>query len=109
MTQPEPLRLNVDGTTGTGKSFLIWTITTALRELLSDGPITYDPVVCLAPTGVTAFGICGRTINFGLMIPMKEGSEFNQLDQSRLACFQTWKEIELLILDAKSMVGRSQV
>ena len=85
--QPEPLCLNFDGTAGTGKSFLIWTITTALRELLSDGPITHDPVVRLAPTGVTAFGICGSTINFELMIPVKEGAEFNQLGQSSLACF----------------------
>jgi len=108
--QPETLRLNVDGTAGTGKSFLIWAITTALRELFSDGTITYDPVVRLAPTGVAAFGIRGWTINFGLMIPVKEGSEFNQLGQSSLARFQTrWKEIKLLIIDEKSMVSRSQV
>ena len=108
--QPEPLRLNVDGTAGTGKSFLIWTITAALRDLFSDGSVTYDPVVRLAPTGVAAFGIRGWTINFGLMIPVKEGSEFNQLGQSSLARFQTrWKEIKLLILDEKSMVGRSQL
>ena len=108
--QPEPLQLNVDGTAGTGKSFLIWAITKALRELFSDGPIAYDPVVRLAPTGVAAFGIRGWTINFGLMIPVKEGAEFNQLGQSSLAHFQTcWKEIKLLILDEKSTVGRSQV
>jgi hypothetical protein len=75
--QPETLQLNVDGTAGTGKLFLIWTITTALRGLFSDETITYDPVVRLAPTGVAAFGIHGWTINFGLMIPVKEGSEFN--------------------------------
>jgi hypothetical protein len=110
--QPEPLRLNVDGTAGTGKLFLIWTITAALRELFSDGSaiVAYDPVVRLAPTGVAAFGIRGWTINFGLMIPVKEGSEFNQLGQSSLARFQTrWKEIKLRILDEKSMVGRSQL
>src|SRR6202790_2057969 len=108
--QPETLRLNVDGTAGTGKSFLIWAITTALRELFSDGTVTYDPVVRLAPTGVAAFGIRGWTINFGLMILVKEGTELNQLGQSSLAHFQThWKEIKLLILDKKSMVGRSQV
>jgi hypothetical protein len=104
--QPEPLRLNVDGTAGTGKSFLIWTITTALRELFSDGSasVSCDPVVRLAPTGVAAFGIRGWTINFGLMIPVKEGSEFNQLGQSSLARFQTrWKEIKLLILLLKGI------
>ena len=94
--QPEPLRLNVDGTAGTGKSFLIWAITTALIELFFDGSVTYDPVVCLAPTGVAAFGIHCWTINFGLMIPVKEGNEFNQLGQNSLAHFQTrWKEIIL--------------
>ena len=86
---PETLRINVDGTAGTGKTFLIWTITIALRELFADGPIIYDPVVRLAPTGVAAFGIRGWTINFGLMIPVKEGADFNQLGQSSLARFQT--------------------
>src|ERR1700683_5734727 len=44
------------------------------------------------------------------MIPVKEGSDFNQLGQTSLACFQTcWKETKLPILDEKSMVGRSQV
>src|ERR1700683_2572305 len=110
LDQPEPLWLNVDGTAGTGKSFLIWTITTALRELFFDGPVTCDPVVHLAPTGVAAFHIRGWTINFGLMIPVKEGTEFNQLGQNSLAHFQThWKEIKLFILDEKSMVGHSQV
>jgi PIF1-like helicase len=100
--QPETLRLNVDGTASTGKSFLIWAITTALRVLFSDETITYDPVVHLAPTGVAAFGIRGWTINFGLMIPVKEDSEFNQLGQSGLAHFQTqWNKIKLLILDEK--------
>jgi len=95
--QPETLQLNVDSTAST---------TTALRKLFSEETITYDPVVHLAPTGVAAFDIHGWTINFGLMIPVKEGFEFNQLGQSILACFQTWwKEIELLILDEKSMVG----
>ena len=102
--------MKIDGIAGIGKSFLIWAITTALREFFSDEAITDDPVVRLAPTGVAAFGIHGWTINFGLMIPVKEGSEFNQLGQSSLAHFQTqWKEIKLLILDEKSMVGRSQV
>ncbi|KAG6898629.1 hypothetical protein C0993_005520, partial [Termitomyces sp. T159_Od127] len=31
--KPAPLRINVDGTAGTGKSFLIWAITTALQEM----------------------------------------------------------------------------
>ena len=68
---------------------MIRVITTALRELFSDGSITYDLVVHIAPIEVAAFGICGWTINFGLMISVKEGSDFNQLGQSSLAHLQT--------------------
>ena len=62
--EPEPLRINVDGTAGTGKSFLIFAITAALRDMFSAELGGYDPVVRLAPTGVAAFGIRGWTINF---------------------------------------------
>jgi ATP-dependent exoDNAse (exonuclease V) alpha subunit len=61
---------------------------------------------------VSAFGIRGWAINFGLNIPVKKGAEFNQLGTSGLARLQTrtrWKKVKLLILDEKSMVGRSQV
>jgi hypothetical protein len=60
--RPPPLRINVDGTAGTGKSFLIWCITTALRELFGiaeDDVLAKDPTVRLAPTGISAFGIRG--------------------------------------------------
>lgn len=108
--KPPPIRINVDGTAGTGKSFLIWAITTSLRDLFHDELQGRDPVVRLAPTGVSAFGIRGWTINFGLLVPVREGKEFNQLGQTGLARLQArWKDIQLLILDEKSMVGRSQM
>ncbi|KAH6907944.1 hypothetical protein BKA70DRAFT_1427776 [Coprinopsis sp. MPI-PUGE-AT-0042] len=46
---PPPLRINVDGTAGTGKSYLIWAISTALRHLFAQHgqPPTKDPVVRL--------------------------------------------------------------
>ncbi|KAJ7588947.1 hypothetical protein C8J56DRAFT_785160, partial [Mycena floridula] len=56
---PPPFRINIDGTAGTGKSMLIWTITTALGELFHDELDGKDPTVRLAPTGVPAFGIRG--------------------------------------------------
>jgi ATP-dependent DNA helicase PIF1 len=106
---PEPFQINVDGTAGTGKSFLIWAISTALRDLYED-LTDKDPVVRLAPTGVSAFGIRGWTINFGLAIPVKEGKEFGQLARNALNRHQTrWKDAKLLILDEKSMVGSAQM
>ena len=51
---------------------------------------------------------CLFSLFYLILSLVKEGSEFNQLGQSSLARFQTrWKEIKLLILDEKSMVGRS--
>ena len=61
---PAPLRINVDGTAGTGKSLLIWSITQAIRELFSGQQ--NDLVARLAPTGIAAYGIRGWTLNFGL-------------------------------------------
>ena len=52
----DPLRLNVDGTAGTGKSWLIWSITKALGELFALGN-GVDPVARVAPTGIAAYGV----------------------------------------------------
>ena len=44
------------------------------------------------------------------MIPVKEGKDFNQLGQNSLSRLQTrWKNAKLLIIDEKSMVGRTQM
>ena len=67
-------------------------------------------MVRLALTGVAAFGIRGWTVNYGLMIPVKEGKDFNQLGPNSLSRLQTWwKDAKLLIIDEKSMVGRKQM
>lgn len=55
--KPLTLRINVDGTAGTGKSFLIWAISHALCALFEDDLNGKDPIIRLAPTGVAAFGI----------------------------------------------------
>jgi hypothetical protein len=56
----------VDGTAGTGETFLIWAISYALREMYGDDLAGKNPVVRLAPTGIAAFGISSWTINFGM-------------------------------------------
>lgn len=106
---PPPFCINVDGTAGSGKYFLIWTITSALKLMWQNELQGQDPVVRLAPTGVAAFGIRGWAINFGLLIPVREGREFSQLGETVLARLQArWKNKKILILDEKSMVGRAQ-
>ena len=103
----QPLRINIDGMAGTGKSFLIWAITKAMRELYNDGVYANkDSVVHLAPTGIAAFGIRGWTINYGLSIPVREARDFSQLEKGRLQRHQTrWKDVKLIIGDEKSMIG----
>jgi hypothetical protein len=112
--KPPPLRINVHGTAGTGKSFLIWCITTALREHFNVDETQLgakDPTVRITPTGISAFGIRGWTVNFGLTIPAKEkAAGFTELSRTGLARAQPrWKDVKILILDEKSMIGRAQM
>ena len=90
---PEPLRINIDGTAGTGKSFLISAISAELQNLASQENKP-NPVICLAPTGIAAFGINDMTVHSALSLPVK--SSFNPLIPSTLAKFQQqWKDIKL--------------
>lgn len=70
LQKPPPFHINVDGTAGTGKTFLICAISHALKEMYGDELAIKDPIVRLAPTGIATFGIRGWTINFGLGIPV---------------------------------------
>jgi ATP-dependent DNA helicase PIF1 len=107
---PELLRINIDGTAGTGKSFLISAITTALRELFHDELHGTDPVIRLAPTGISAYGIRGWTVSLGAKIPVREPNGFIALTAVPLGKLQTrWKNCKLLIIDEKSMIGRAQL
>ena len=102
---PEPLRINIDGTAGTGKSFLISAISAELLNLASQENKP-NPVIRLAPTGIAAFGISGMTIHSSLSLPVK--TSFNPLIPSALTKLQhQWKDIKLLIIDEKSMIGRT--
>jgi ATP-dependent exoDNAse (exonuclease V) alpha subunit len=102
---PEPLRVNIDGTAGTGKSFLISAISTELQNLAfaENKP---DPVMRVAPTEIAAFGINGMTVHSTLSLPVK--SSFEALAPSALLKLQhQWKDIKLLIIDENSMMGRA--
>ena len=91
----QPLRLIISGTAGTGKSYLIH----CLRLLL-------DHRVCVtAPTGVAAFNIEGHTLHSLLSLPVK--GDFKDLQGERLHQMQqSLADMELLIIDEMSMVGR---
>jgi ATP-dependent DNA helicase PIF1 len=62
--------------------------------------------MCIAPTGIAAYGINGMTAHSALSLPVK--GSFNPLIPSILGRYQQqWKHIKLLIIDEKSMIGRT--
>src|SRR5436190_15222690 len=71
---PTPLRINVDGEAGTGKSHLIAVLSKTLSDM---GGRADKPMALLraAPTGVAAFNIDGRTTFSLLKLPVQRAFE----------------------------------
>ena len=76
-----PLHMIIQGTKGTGKSYLIGAISQALQKASF---LQCSPLLLLAPTGVAAFNIGASTIHSKLKIPIKE---FTDLQVTRIAHF----------------------
>lgn len=94
-SNPEPLHIIVNGTAGTGKSYLIH----CLRLLLG------NKLKISAPTGVASFIIDGKTLHSLLHLPTK--GEFKELEGKRLCQLQDeLSDIAYIIIDEISMVGR---
>ena len=68
-TGVDPLRMIIQGTAGTGKSYLIGAIKNTLANLSHPGK---SPLLLLAPTRVEAFNISATTVHSALHIPIKE-------------------------------------
>ena len=94
-TNQPPLRMIVSGTAGTGKSYLIH----CLKLLLQ------DKLRVVAPTGVAAYNVNGRTLHSLLSLPTK--GDFRDLEGDRLHQLQqSLSGMKYLIIDEMSMVGR---
>ena len=92
---PEPLHIIINGTAGTGKSYLI----NCLRLLLGDS------VKVAAPTGVASFIIEGRTLHSLLHLPVR--GDFKEMEGNNLQKMQEeLSPIKYVIIDEMSMVGR---
>ena len=91
-SSPQPLRLIVTGTAGTGKSYLIQCIRLLLGATLT----------VAAPPGVASFIIEGITLHSLLHLP-----ELKQLEGIRLKHFQnSMSTTRYIIIDEMSMVRR---
>jgi ATP-dependent DNA helicase PIF1 len=108
LPNPPPLRINVDGTAGTGKSFLIAAISTEITRLALEAQVPDPhPILRTAPTGIAAFNIQGVTLHTGFRI---SPSKWSELNPSSLGAHQeSWRKIKILIVDEKSMVGQSML
>jgi ATP-dependent DNA helicase PIF1 len=101
---PPPLRINIDGEAGTGKSHLIAVLSATLHDIaMSNGKPS--PLVRAAPTGAAALNINGRTTYELLRLPVNR--PFEELPiASLMPLQQAFKDIHYLILDKKSMIGQ---
>jgi ATP-dependent DNA helicase PIF1 len=108
LPNPPPLRINVDGTAGTGKSFLIAAISAEITRLALEVQVPDPhPILRTAPTGIAAFNIQGVTLHTGFRI---SPSKWSELNPSSLGAHQeSWQKIKILIVDEKSMVGQSML
>src|SRR5579859_2897251 len=95
--------INIDGTAGTGKSYLIDALTKALTEMAAERG-KKCPILRVAPTGIAAFNIHGATLHQTLSIPVRGHSTLSA--QQLLLLQGRLNHINYIILDEKSMVGR---
>ena len=90
----------IQGTVGTGKSFLIHYISHALSTSIDNGRSLF---LLLAPTGIAAFNIHAKTINSTLKIPIKD---MRPLQGQSLAIFQEeMRHIRYILIDEMSFLG----
>ncbi|XP_043271252.1 uncharacterized protein [Venturia canescens] len=102
MDSDEILRLYVSGEGGTGKSFLIKTITYWLKQIKGkDSAVT-------APTGIAAFNIDGLTLHRLFQLPVEHNKtpKYKELSDAALEVIRdNLKNVDLIIIDEISMVS----
>jgi len=96
----QPLRMIIQGTTSTGKSYLIDCIRETLNNFNLDKK---SPLLMLAPIGVVSYNIHASTIHAGLRIPIRE---MRPLQGQALTLFQEEMcNIEYILIDEMNFIG----
>ena len=98
-----PIHMFINGTAGSGKSYLIMCLRKYVETHFSSSSIE----VC-APTGTAAFNISGRTIHsaMSLPVPLPPNSLVELKGEALLAFQQRLESVKLIIIDEMSMIGR---
>ena len=96
----EPLEMIIQGTTSTGKSYLILCISHALVASTTSRKC---PLLFLAPTGIVAFNINEKTIHSVLKLPIKD---MQPLNSHSLSIFQKkMRPIRYVLIDEMLFIG----
>jgi ATP-dependent DNA helicase PIF1 len=98
-----PIRLQVDGGGGTGKSYMVKVLSSHLQQASLSGK---SPILRAAPTGVASNQINGQTLHSLLRLPI-EGQYRPLTDTpSVLSNLQrVFNGVKYLVIDEKSMLG----
>ena len=90
----------IQGTKGTGKSYLIGAISQSLENVAMP---SWSPLLLLVATGVATFNIGASTVHSKLKIPIQD---FSQLQGMRLTSFQEdMTHIKYILIDEMSFIG----
>lgn len=102
---PAPLRLQVDGGGGTGKSYMVKVISSRLQaKAARRGQLS--PIIRAAPTGVAGNQITGQTLHSLFRLPVDGNCRPLSETPTVLSSLQRrFKPIRYLIIDEKSMLG----
>lgn len=98
-----PLHMTVMGVGGTGKSFLISVLVTAIRKLFHDEDIL--TTIINAPTGAAAYNVNGKTCHSTWSIPIKKGFELS--DEKAAQMRHELRRILFLCIDERSMLSKA--
>lgn len=100
----EPLYLTVMGVGGTGKSFVISVIVTAIMKLFDmDDPSV--KTIINAPTGAAAFNANGKTCHNTWKIPIR--SPYNISDEKLAQMRNELQKVLFLCIDERSMLSKA--
>ena len=107
--QPESFDIFITGGAGTGKSHLVKCIYHEGTRIL--GKMMENPddvsILKLAPTGIAAYNINGKTIHSALSIPIKFTLPYQPLGEEKISQLRTQLgQLQILIIDEISMVDQ---
>ena len=105
----KPLHMFVSGVGGTGKSFLIETIRSQVKEIWKDHAGDDTTCAVAAPTGLAAYNVGGVTVHRLFQLPIEhEGKTAGYWSLSKVAqkvMSTNLRSLKLIIIDETSMLS----